>query len=299
MASWFIVKDPRNDHKKRWIVIFLFPGAVLFLFVYLVSIVNVFGTSFTGWRIGQSIRFNGLGNYISLFGSAKFGKALSINLIWILLQSTIHVAIGIVFALVTVRKRWYSKVSQTIFMLPNILSSAALGMLFYNIFNPMYGPVNKIIQLFGNKDFNINWFANSRTAFFAVTMTWLPFAAVIAILAAAELAAISEDIFEAAIIDGAGEFQMNWYIKLPLLKNAIGTGTILAATSMLQKMDILIMTSNGGPGNETMNLPLLIYLTAMQDNNFGLANACGVILILIGLASIGIINRIYQMNEAI
>jgi raffinose/stachyose/melibiose transport system permease protein len=285
--------------KKRWIVLFLLPGALLFLFVYLASIINVFGTSFTGWRIGQSIRFNGLGNYSSLFGSENFQKALVNNLIWILLQSTIHVAIGILFALITVKKKWYLRVSQTIFMLPNILSSAALGMLFFNVFNPMYGPVNKIIQLLGSKNFNINWYANADTAFFAVTITWLPFAAVIAILAAAELAAIPEDIFEAAIIDGAGEFQMNWYIRLPLLKNAIGTGTILAATSMLHKMDILIMTSNGGPGNHTMNLPLLIYLTAMQDNNFGLANACGVILIIIGLLSIGIISKIYRMNEPV
>jgi raffinose/stachyose/melibiose transport system permease protein len=232
-------------------------------------------------------------------GSEKFQKALGNNLIWILLQSTIHVAIGVLFALIIARKRWYSKICQTVFMLPNILSSAALGMLFFNVFNPMYGPVNKIIQFFGNKGFNINWYANSKTAFFAVTMTWVPFAAIIAILAAAELAAIPDDVFEAAVIDGAGEFQINWRIKLPMLKNAIGTGTILAATSMLQKMDILIMTSNGGPGIQTMNLPLLIYLTAMQENNFGLANACGVILILIGLVSIGVINKLYRMNEPV
>jgi raffinose/stachyose/melibiose transport system permease protein len=285
--------------KKRWLIIFLAPGVTLFLFVYLASIVSVVGTSFTSWRIGQDIKFVGLGNYINLFATQKFQKALINNVIWILLQSTIHVAIGILFALVTVKNKWYFKASQTIFMLPNILSSAALGMLFYNVFNPMYGPVNKIIQFLGNKDFNVNWFANADTAFFAVTMTWLPFAAVVGILAAAEMAAISPDIFEAAIIDGASEFQINCRIRLPLLKNAIGTGTILAATSMLQKMDILIMTSNGGPGNQTMNLPLLIYLTAMQDNNFGLANAAGVTLILIGLLSIGIINKIYRMNESV
>lgn len=285
--------------KKRWIVLFLTPGVLLFLFVYFVSIVNVFGTSFTNWRIGQNISFTGLSNYISLMGSEKFHKALANNLIWILLQSTIHVVIGIVFALITARNQWYSKISRTVFMLPNIVSSAALGMLFFNMFNPMYGPVNKIIQFLGNKNFNVNWYANAQTAFFAVTITWLPFAAMVSILAAAELAAIPDEIFEAATIDGATEFQINWRIKLPMLRNALGTGTILAATSMLQKMDILIMTSNGGPGNQTMNLPLLIYLTAMQDNNFGLANACGVILILIGLASIGLINKIYRMNDPV
>jgi raffinose/stachyose/melibiose transport system permease protein len=285
--------------KKRWIVIFLVPGLLLFLLVYLVSIINVFGTSFTNWRIGGNISFAGLRNYQELIGSAVFLKALFNTIVWILLQSTIHVAIGIVFALLVARKRVYSKFCQTVFMLPNILSSAALGMLFYNIFNPTYGPVNKIIQFFGNKDFNINWYANAQSAFFAVTVAWLPFAAMIAILAAAELAAIPEDIFEAAIIDGASELQTIFRIKLPLLKNAIGTGTILAATSMLQKMDILIMTSNGGPGIQTMNLPLLIYNTAMQDTNFGLANACAVLLILMGLVSIGAINKIYRMNEKI
>jgi raffinose/stachyose/melibiose transport system permease protein len=211
------------------------------------------------------------------------------------------VAIGVLFALIISWKKnkWYAKVSQTLFMLPNMLSSAAVGMLFYNIFNPMYGPVNKIIQSLGGADFNVNWFANADTAFFAVTVTWLPFAAIIAILGAAELSAIPDDIFEAAYIDGATELQTTLRIKLPLLKNAIGTGTILAATSMLQKLDILIMTSNGGPGIATMNLPLFIYNTAMRDNNFGLSNACAVLLIIIGLISIGAVNKIYRMNDAV
>jgi raffinose/stachyose/melibiose transport system permease protein len=287
--------------KRRWIVLFLSPGLLLFLFVYLASIINVAGTSFTDWRIGQQIRFSGVSNYTALIQSPVFHKALGNNIIWIILQSTIHVAIGILFALIIAWKKrtWYAKVSQTLFMLPNMLSSAALGMLFYNIFNPMYGPINRIIKSFGNPNFNINWFANADTAFFAVTATWLPFAAIIAILAAAELSAIPDEIFEAAYIDGATELQTNMYIKIPLLKNAVGTGTILAATSMLQKLDILVMTSNGGPGNTTMNLPLLIYNTAMRDNNFGMANACAVLLIIIGLISIGAVNKLYRMNEPV
>lgn len=184
-------------------------------------------------------------------------------------------------------------------MLPNIISSAALGMLFYNIFNPMYGPVNKLIQALGFKDFRANWYADTRLSFFAVTLTWLPFAAIVAILVIAELAAIPDSILEAAIVDGAGELALIWHIKLPLVRSAIGTGTILAATSMLQKLDILAMTSNGGPGNRTMNLPLLIYKTAFNTNNFGMANAQGVVLILVGLLSIGIINKVYRMNEPV
>jgi ABC-type sugar transport systems, permease components len=283
--------------KKKWIVLFLLPSLLLFGFVYMASIVMVVSTSFTNWRIGNEIEFTGFANYISLFKSDVFLQALRNNLVWILLQSTIHVAIGVVFALVVSGKKWYSRFCQTAYMLPNIISSAALGMLFYNVFNPMYGPINKIVQALGFEHLDLNWFADARTAFATVTLTWLPFAAMIGILCLAELAAIANDIFEAAIIDGTSTFQLNWYIKLPMLKNAIGTGAILAAASMLQKMDILIMTTSGGPGNKTMNLPMLIYNTALRDNHFGLANAQGVVLILIGLLAIAAINRIYKMNE--
>jgi raffinose/stachyose/melibiose transport system permease protein len=68
---------------------------------------------------------------------------------------------------------------------------------------------------------------------------------------------------------------------------------------MLQKLDILIMTTKGGPGSKTMNLPLLIYNTALKDNNFALANAQGVLLVLIGCVCIALINRIYKMNEPV
>jgi raffinose/stachyose/melibiose transport system permease protein len=284
--------------KKRWIFLFLLPGTLIFLFIYFASIVSVFFTSFADWRIGGKITFNGVKNYLTLFGSDAFHQGMWNTIIWIVLQSTIHVTIGTLFAILTVKENKVNHFSKTVFMLPNMVSSAALGMLFYNVFNPSYGPVNKLIKLLGNKSFNVNWYADSAYSFFAVTITWLPFAAMVTILCAAELSAISQDIFEAAIIDGASEFQINTRIKLPLIKNAIGTGMILAATSMLQKIDVLIMTSNGGPGNATMNLPLLIYNTALVDNNFGLANAAGVVLIVVGLVAIGLITKIFSIGEA-
>lgn len=285
--------------KKKWVVLFLFPGMCWFAFVYLFSIMQVVTTSFCEWRIAGEITFTGIENYIQIFASESFRKALLNNVIWIVLQSTVHVLFGVIFALIVSRGKRYSGFFRTVYMLPNIISSAALGMLFYNIFNPMYGPVNKLIQALGARDFKANWFADTNLSFFAVTLTWLPFAAIVSILVIAELTAISNSVLEAAIVDGASEFQLIWYVKLPLVRGAIGTGTILAATSMLQKLDILAMTSNGGPGNKTMNLPLLIYKTAFGANNFGQANAQGVVLIIVGLFSIGIINKIYRMNEPV
>ncbi|MDR1073030.1 MAG: hypothetical protein LBL45_05065 [Treponema sp.] len=91
--------------KRHWLLLFLSPGLALFLFVYFASIVSVVGTSFTDWRIGQEMRLSGLRNYLSLFQSAAFLKALGNNIIWILLQSTIHVAIGVLFCLIIAWKK--------------------------------------------------------------------------------------------------------------------------------------------------------------------------------------------------
>ena len=284
--------------KKRWVVLFLAPGMALFVFIFLISMVQLGATSFTEWSIGTSPTFTGIKNYIYLFSEDKdFQRSIFNTFVWIVLQSTIHVSIGTVLALILRRKRWYTNFMRGIFMIPNIISSAALGMLFLCILNPQFGMVNHIIRVITKSDFSQNWFLSSNTAFFAVTLTWLPYAGLVTILVMAEIASVSEDIFEAARMDGATDFQIDLKIVLPMMRNIIGTATVLAATSMLQKLDIIMMTTNGGPAGKTMNMPMYLYQTALTDNNYGLANAQGVVLIVIGLIVVGLIRGVYRMDK--
>lgn len=283
---------------RKWIILFLTPGIILFIFVFLISIVLLVGTSFTSWSIGSNISFSGIKNYIYLFTKDKdFIASIFNTIIWIGLQSTVHIFIGVVLALILSKARWYTSIVRTIFFIPNIISSAALGLLFLCIMNPQFGMVNNIITKIMGNQFSHNWFMNPDTAFLAVTMTWLPYAGLVTILVMAEMASISKEIYEAASIDGASTFQQNIYIVLPMMRNIIGTATILAATSMLQKLDIIIMTTGGGPGSRTMNMPMYLYNTALVDNNYGLANAQGVILIVLGLITLMSVRKIYRMDK--
>ena len=284
--------------KKKWIVIFLAPGLLLFVFIFLISIVELGVTSFTDWTIGTDPVFSGLKNYIYLSTEdTEFQQSIINTLIWILLQSTVHVCIGTTLALILRRRKWYTNFMRGVFMIPNIISSAALGMLFLCIMDPQFGMVNNIIRMVTGTDFSQNWFLGADTAFFSVTLTWLPYAGLVTILVMAEMASIPEEIYEAARVDGATDFQIDIKIVLPLMRNIIGTATVLAATSMLQKLDIIMMTTNGGPAGKTMNMPMYLYQTALTDNNYGLANAQGVILIAIGLVVVGLIRGIYRMDK--
>lgn len=284
--------------KKKWIVIFLAPGMLLFVFVFLISMVQLGITSFTDWNIGADPVFSGLANYIYLFTKdSDFIRSIFNTVVWIALQSTVHVCIGTVLALILRKRKWYTGAMRTVFMVPNIISSAALGMLFLCILNPQFGMVNNLISKITGSEFTQNWFLSSNTAFFTVTMTWLPYAGLVTILVMAEMASIPQELFEAAKVDGATEFQIDLKIVLPMMKNIIGTSTVLASTSMMQKLDIIMMTTNGGPGGRTMNMPMYLYQTALTDNNYGLANAQGVVLIVLGLCVVGLIRNIYRMDK--
>ena len=281
----------------KWVVLFLLPGVLLFSFILLSSLLVLTGSSFTDWFIGSDITFVGLKNYIYLFTKDKvFLESIKNTLIWILLQSTIHVSIGVIVALLLSKKKWYSNAVRTIFFIPNIISSAALGMLFLCVMNPQFGLINGVVSHLTGDRFVQNWYNDPKTAFLSVTLTWLPYAGLVTILVMAEMSSISEELFEAAKIDGATSFQIDMQIVLPLMKNIIGTCVVLAATSMLQKLDVIMMTTSGGPGSRTMNMPMYIYKTVFSNNNYSLANTQGVILIILGVVVLKIIRKIFRMD---
>ncbi len=291
---------PVNVAKNfKWIVFFLSPTILLFLFMYAFSMILLFGSSLTDWTLGMKVSFAGMDNYVDLLtNNEDYLKSALNTVIWICLQATLHVTLGVTIALILAKREFYWKFIRTVYMIPNIISSAALGMMFLVFLNPDFGALNSLIRLVTQDEFSQNWLMDSRTSFVTVTLMWLPFAAVVTILVLAELAAIPESIFESARVDGASEFRLHAHITLPMLRNIIGTCAILAGTGMLQKLDMILMTTGGGPGNRTMNLPIFIYQNALKDNNFGLANAAGVTLILIGIMTVWIISRAFRMGQA-
>ena len=194
------------------------------------------------------------------------------------------------------KKGW--KVLRTIYMIPNVVSAAALAVIFLNVFNAQYGIINSFVKTVTGKPFMKNWFFDQNSAFITVTWSWLLYTGMIIILVLAGVLSIPEDVVEAAKIDGATDMQINMKIRLPLIRTIIGTCEILAATSMLREFELIYLTTNGGPGDTTLNLPLYLYKTSMTDNNYGYANMMGVILIIAGVIVVSAINRLFKMNEA-
>lgn len=280
------------------IALFLAPSLIMFLLIYLWPLGLSIISSFCKWNGFEPMRFIGLDNYINLFRDPKFLAALWNSVKWAFCALFINVPFGIMVALFLSRKFRIWRFVRSAFMLPNMISGSAMALLFMFIFKPDAGVLNSIIRVFAGPDFSINWLFDPKYAFISLTQIWLWYAAVTTLITLSQLLAIPPELYEAARIDGANEFQIDFMINLPLLRNAAGTCVILAVTSVFKMFDIIFMTTNGGPGTATINLAVMSVNAIVTMNQYGYANAIGIFLLIIGAAVMAVSTIGFRMNES-
>ena len=284
--------------ERKWIVLFLLPVCLLFVVFFAIPLGMVFVQSLFDYRLlPNKFEFIGFGNYAKLFlRDAKFLPVLKNTILWILIHCIGHVALGSALAFVLYKKPRGWKFVRVVYMIPNIISQSAIAMIFVNMYNPQYGAVNQVLKALGLENLMHNWLFEMGTAFPAITMTWFLFAGYTTTLVLAQCLSTDETVIEAARVDGATGFQIDRLVMFPLVKEMIGTTVIMAATYMLQMFSMIYITTGGGPGSATTNLPLYLY-SNMKSNNYGYASTIGVVIIIVGFLTMRIIQWIFGMNK--
>lgn len=281
----------------RWIYLFLLPSFLVFAAFYLIPIITMFLTSFTRWDGFNTPAFNGLDNYLRLFTDHAFLISLRNLFFWSLIGVFLHVGFGVLIAFLLYKRPKGWKFTRAVFMIPNVISTAAWALIYKFIFNNEIGLLNNVIR-FINPNFNVQWFYTSPYAFWAITFTWLFYAVIVTLIVLNDLLAIPEEINEAARIDGANSWQITKGIHLPMCRTAIGTSIICTLTSRVAMYEQIQLTTAGGPGDDTMNTPLIL-VKAIMDMNYGFANAAGVVMFLIGMLMMVVVNKAMKMNDSI
>ena len=287
-----------TKNKKGWILAFALPCVILFCIVYAIPLIMVIVTSFCNYSVAQSPVFQGLDNFKTIFADPDFKVAIINTLKRVLIQSTLHVSIGFIMALILRRKPRGWKFTRVAYVIPNIIPTAATAVMYSLLLNPTFGVVKMIYEKLGiDTTMVINLFGNSKYAFWTVTATWVFYSGFNMLIFLGEMQAISPDIYEAAQVDGATPGQADRYITIPLMKNAFGTCVILASVAMVSQFDIIYMTTKGGPGNSTLNLPMYLYKIITLENNYGKANAVGVVQIILGLVLVILIQKLFNQKK--
>lgn len=285
------MKKSRLD--KIGMALFLIPAIVLFVTFFIYPVGYVAFTSFTKWDGVGAREFVGLKNYKFLFTDDVFLKSIKNNVIWALAGGFIQVPLAIIVAMLLSKKPRGWKIFRTIFYFPNIISGLALAMMWLAIFNSEYGALNALLKAIGLGNLQKNWLGDMNTAFPVMIIYWLFYIGYFMVIIMADISSIPESYYEAAEIDGASTFKQDLYITLPLIKGSITTCLTLALIYGLRQFENVYLMTNGGPDNNTSVMVLYIF-KEFGNMNYGLANAAGVVLILVGSIVIITVRKVFK-----
>ncbi|RBW69861.1 sugar ABC transporter permease [Bacillus taeanensis] len=262
----------KNKLKKALVITsFIGPAFMIYALYVLYSIGVTFYYSLFQWTgIDANKVFIGLGNYFQLIADRVFWLSLENNLILILASLLTQIPFGLIMALMLFAPIHGIRIFRTVYFLPLLMSTVAIGILFTFIFDANFGVVNQALAAVGLDSWQRGWLGDEQTAMWTVTATicW-QFAPFYMILFRAAIVGIPEELYEAAKIDGASAVQRFKSITLPLLLPTIVTSSILAIIGSLKYFDLIYVMTNGGPNNSTELMATYMYKQAFTTFNMG------------------------------
>ena len=268
-----------STHDLATAFLFLLPAFVVFIVFKYYPLIENFSIGMTSWDFFGPKRYVGFDNYTRLFKSSTFWKVLGNTFHYTIWSTLLSLLLGMLQALILAQRNSFgARTLKTLFFVPNITTASAVAILWIWVFNPSNGLMEIIYSLFGAK--SPDWLLNAKYARWAIIAlgVWRSMGYSMMIFSSG-IAQISEDIYEAARIDGASKFRQAVSITIPLLMPTVAfLGTTTFITGM-QVFDAVQVMTSGNNGTSVINL--YIYTEAFVKSHAGRAAAASVVLFMI------------------
>jgi N-acetylglucosamine transport system permease protein len=282
--------------KYRFIASFLAIPLLLYIVFVVSPYLQAIYISMTDWRgFSANRNFIGLANYAELAGDGRFWRAMWHNALLLIVVPVVTLGIALFLATMTTlagRRGAFgrggvggSRFYQIVFVFPHVVPLVIAGILFAFFYNPEAGLLNGLLRLVGFDWLTRPWLGDTTFALPAVmaVLIWA-FVGFYFVVFSAAMKALPTDVFEAAVLDGAGRVRTFRHITLPMLTDSIKTSYIYLGIMMLDGFTLLqAMLPDGGPDRSTEVVAQYLYRAAFTDGRFGYASAIGVALCLVTL----------------
>ncbi len=272
--------------KERIGFLFVLPWVVGFVIFTLVPMVAALYISLTDWSIVGNAKFIGLDNYIKLFSSENFYASLIVTVRYAVLAVPLIIFTSLMISILLNKGHKGVGVYRVIYYMPAIVSGVAVAIVFRWILDPNYGLINSILGLVGIK--GPDWLYDPKWVLpsYLIMAAWGAGGGILTYLAA--LKDIPQELYGAAMIDGANGFQKVKYVTLPLMTPIIFYNMVLGIIGAFRKFtDAYIL---GGAGKEGEFIMVYLYREAFGHYRMGYATALAWILFAIILALTIIVN---------
>ena len=282
--------------------VFSAPALLLLIVFLLIPFLMAIGLAFTDQRLipnpNLPTQFVGLRNFVRLLEDETFHRALLNNFIFALVVVPIQTAFALLLAILVNRKLRFVNFFRTVYFSPVVTMMVVVAIVWTFLYNPGAGFINQFLNtisfgLLGPYD----WLKDTKLAFPAIMLVsiWqgVGFQMVIYL---AGLQDIPSELYEAAQVDGANQWQQFWNVTLPQLRNT--TIFVVIATTILSfKLfsQVWVMTQ-GGPQEATMTTMIMLYREGFRQLKVGYASAIAIVFFVIVLA-VSLLQRVFLREE--
>jgi multiple sugar transport system permease protein len=291
MTTSAAVKPKRSEKTQgqsfRWDksapYIFISPFYILFTIFFLLPTLAALALGFFKWTaLGKPPEWFELRNYQRLVGDSIFWQSVSNTIFYAGSSLLIVMPLALLQALALNAKQLRFKTFwRAVYFSPIVTSTVAISIVFRMLYNREYGLINNLLLSLGGMP--IDWLGNSAVTRVAVMgiVVWR-WTGLLAVYFLAGLQSVSEELYEAASIDGANGFQKFFNITLPSLRPVILFVSVIVIIGSLQIFDDpQVLFNGGGPANSAMSIVQYLYTRGIKELLFGYASAVGLFLFVV------------------
>lgn len=274
-------RRPRSKLRLRNTLIgwsFILPNFIGFGVLTLVPIVILFYMAFTNWNVFGKADFVGLANFTRLIGDGSFRTSVVNTLYYSVMHIPLTIVVSLGLALLLNNKLRGVAFFRTAAFFPYITSIVAIAVVWNLLFSPQYGPINEFLKFIGIQD-PPGWLTSPEWAMPAVVIvsTWRDMGYYM-ILFLAGLQTVPRELHEAARMDGANTWQRFTNVTLPSLRPTMFFVTVMLTINSFKIFDLILVMTDGGPGQSTLVMSQFIYRKGFEESQFGYASAAAVAL---------------------
>jgi|TARA_B100001179_G_scaffold81823_1_gene57763 multiple sugar transport system permease protein len=239
---------------------FIFPSILILAFTSLYPICYSIYYSFFNWRWGNEKDFVGISNYIFLLTDKDFWIIIKNTFVFAFFACLIEIILGVLLAIYIDRIKYGSTIIRTLLLIPLMISGISVTMLFKVILDNMFGIVPYFLSFIGIKSNFFGSYDAAMPTIIGLDVWWQTSFVFIIILAGFQ--SIPSEPIEAAKMDGASEWEITRYIRLPMIRSLLFLVLIFRSIDTLKVFDIIWGTTGGGPGLATEALQTYAYRVA-------------------------------------
>jgi sorbitol/mannitol transport system permease protein len=277
----------RDRRKRDPVNAFAIPSVVIVALVTQVPLIVTLILSAIKWIIVRpdlGIRFIGLENYLGVFKDAEFYMVIVNTIVLTVVSLAGCTVLGLALALLLNRKFVGINIARTLMIAPFFVMDAVVGIVWKTLMlHPSFGINGMIAGWLHIKPIDFLGNHSLLTIIMLVIWQWTPFF-VLVLLSGFE--SISEEILDSAKVDGAGIWRTIFQIKIPAIASHIEVAVMLGLIFILKVFGIIYVTTSGGPGISSTNLPYLVYRTGFFRWDVGRATAMAVITVILTLVAV-------------